>query len=62
MGELHQEITVYWTINFNNKVTYDNAENQLTEVITWDKIRASVIIWLMANETPFSESGNSFLI
>ncbi|MFZ1751317.1 MAG: glycoside hydrolase family 2 TIM barrel-domain containing protein [Saprospiraceae bacterium] len=57
-----EEIPVYWTIDFGNKATFDNAKNQLTEVITRDKNRASVIIWSMANETPLSEDRNSFLI
>jgi beta-glucuronidase len=57
-----EEIPVYWTIDFNNKATFDNAKNQLTEVITRDKNRACVIIWSMANETPLSEARNSFLI
>ncbi|MDP2089433.1 MAG: glycoside hydrolase family 2 TIM barrel-domain containing protein [Flavobacteriaceae bacterium] len=56
-----EEIPVYWSIDFNNNTTYNNAKNQLTEVITRDKNRASVIIWSMANETPLSEARNSFL-
>lgn len=57
-----EEIPVYWTIDFNNTSTYNNAKNQLTEVITRDKNRACVIIWSVANETPLSEARNSFLI
>lgn len=57
-----EEIPVYWTIDFKNNATYNNAKNQLTEVITRDKNRACVIIWSMANETPLSEARNSFLI
>ncbi len=57
-----EEIPVYWTIDFNNEATYANAKNQLTALVTRDKNRASVIIWSMANETPLSESRNSFLI
>jgi beta-glucuronidase len=56
-----EEVPVYWTIDFKNKATYANAENQLTEVITRDRNRACVIIWSMANETPLSEARNSFL-
>ena len=51
------EIPVYWTILWNNQDTYNNAENQLTEMITRDKNRASVILWSMANETPVQEEG-----
>lgn len=56
-----EEIPVYWTIDFNNKSTLQNAEMQLTDMITRDKNRASVIIWSVANETPLSEARNSFL-
>lgn len=56
-----EEIPVYWTIAWENVFTYQNAENQLTEVISRDKNRAAVIIWCMANETPTSESRNRFL-
>jgi len=53
---LWEEIPVYWSIDFTNNRTLENARNQLTEVITRDKNRASVIIWSMANETPLSEA------
>lgn len=55
------EIPVYWTINWKNDETYDNAQNQLSEIICRDKNRASVIIWSMANETPASDARNIFL-
>ena len=51
------EIPVYWTILWNNQDTYNNARNQLTELITRDKNRASVILWSMANETPVQDEG-----
>ncbi|MCK5678626.1 MAG: beta-glucuronidase, partial [Flavobacteriaceae bacterium] len=56
-----EEIPVYWTVDFTNKNSLDNAKNQLSEIITRDKNRASIIIWSMANETPLSESRNRFL-
>ncbi|KGO84887.1 beta-glucuronidase [Flavobacterium rivuli WB 3.3-2 = DSM 21788] len=56
-----EEIPVYWTIDWKNADTYANAENQLTEVITRDRNRASVIIWSMANETPSLPERNTFL-
>jgi len=56
-----EEIPVYWTIDWENKETYLNAKNQLTEVISRDKNRASVIIWSMANETPAGKARNLFL-
>ena len=56
-----EEIPVYWTIDWKNESTYKNAENQLTEMITRDRNRASVIIWSMANETPSTDARNAFL-
>lgn len=56
-----EENPVYWTIDWENEHTYQNAQNQLSEVIARDKNRASVIIWSMANETPTSDARNSFL-
>ena len=56
-----EEIPVYWTIDWENEATLENAKNQLSEVIRRDKNRASVIIWSMANETPVSETRNHFL-
>jgi len=56
-----EENPVYWTISWDNKETYENAENQLTELINRDKNRAAVIIWSMANETPTSNARNIFL-
>jgi beta-glucuronidase len=57
-----EEIPVYWTVDFKNEASYKNAQNQLTEAITRDKNRASIIIWSMANETPLSEARNAFII
>ncbi|MGK7370040.1 MAG: glycoside hydrolase family 2 protein [Candidatus Halalkalibacterium sp. M3_1C_030] len=56
-----EEIPVYWTIDWENASTLENAKNQLSEVVRRDKNRASVIIWSMANETPVSETRNRFL-
>lgn len=58
---LWEEIPVYWTILWENQPTFDNAKNQLTELIDRDKNRASVIIWSMANETPVGDARTSFL-
>lgn len=55
------EIPVYWTIQWENARTYENAENQLVEMIERDKNRASVILWSVANETPISEPRLAFL-
>jgi len=56
-----EEIPVYWTVEFTNKDTYKNAEDQLTATITRDKNRACIIIWSMANETPISDARNTFI-
>ncbi len=58
---LWAEVPVYWTIHWDNPATYANAENQLTELITRDRNRASIIIWSMANETPISPARTAFL-
>lgn len=57
-----EEIPVYWTIDFKNQSTLNNAKNQLTELITRDKNRACTIIWSVANETPATDERNLFLI
>jgi len=56
-----EENPVYWTISWENKQTYSTAQQQLSEVISRDKNRASVIIWSMANETPVSDARMEFL-
>lgn len=55
------EVPVYWTIQWKNPETYANANNQLTDMITRDKNRASIIVWSMANETPISAERTDFL-
>ncbi len=55
------EIPVYWTIAWDNPQTYQNAEQQLTDMILRDQNRANVIIWSIANETPHSEDRDTFL-
>ena len=55
------EIPVYWTIQWENAETFENARNQQAENITRDKNRASVVLWSVANETPVSEARNKFL-
>lgn len=58
---LWEEVPVYWTIQWENPDTLANAKNQLTELITRDRNRASVIVWSVANETPVSEPRTRFL-
>jgi beta-glucuronidase len=55
------EIPVYWTIAWKNTKTYENAKNQLTDMIARDHNRANVIIWSIANETPHSPERDTFL-
>lgn len=58
---LWSEIPVYWTIQWENPATLENARNQLSEMIQRDKNRAAVVIWSVANETPLSDARLSFL-
>ena len=55
------EIPCYWTIDWKNEATYQNAQQQLTDMICRDKNRANVIIWSIANETPHSAERDAFL-
>ena len=55
------EIPVYWTISWGNEATYDNAQQQLTDMISRDHNRANVIIWSIANETPHGQQREAFL-
>ncbi len=55
------EIPVYWTVLWDNPGTFANARNQLSESITRDKNKASVILWSVANETPVTEARVKFL-
>jgi len=56
------EIPVYWMIAWEQEATLENARNQLAELITRDKNRASLILWSMANETPPSQERLDFLV
>jgi len=56
-----EEIPVYWTIQWSNPQTLENAKKQLTEIILRDQNRANIIIWSMANETPVSPERDVFL-
>jgi len=55
------EIPCYWTIAWTNPATYENARNQLTDMIRRDHNRANIIIWSIANETPHSAERDQFL-
>ena len=56
-----EEIPVYWTIHWTNSETLWLAQAQLTDMITRDQNRASVVVWSVANETPVSEARTKFL-
>ncbi len=58
---LWEEIPVYWTIQWENPNTLQNAQAQLTDLVVRDRNRASVIVWSVANETPISEPRTRFL-
>ncbi len=58
---LWEEIPVYWTVNYENAETLENAKQQLSDLIKRDNNRASVIIWSVANETPVSTVRTEFL-
>jgi len=58
---LWEEIPVYWLLDFNNIDTYNNAENQLSELIERDYNRASVIIWSVGNENPDTDERLQFM-
>ena len=58
---LWEEIPVYWSIDFENPETLKRAKRQLTELISRDRNRASVILWSIGNETPYSEARQRFM-
>lgn len=58
---LWEEIPVYWAIRFDNPATYQDAENQLSELVIRDRNRASVIIWSVGNENADTDSRLSFM-
>ncbi len=58
---LWEEIPVYWAIDFENPVTYQDAENQLLELINRDFNRASVIIWSVGNENADTDARLTFM-
>lgn len=58
---LWEEVPDYWTIDWSNPATLDNAESQLRDVITRDRNRASVILWSLSNETSLSPARLEFL-
>lgn len=58
---LWEEIPVYWAIRFEREATYEDAQNQLMELITRDWNRASVIIWSVGNENADTDERLRFM-
>ena len=58
---LWEEIPVYWWIDFENPDTYEDARNQLEEMMRRDANRASVIIWSVGNENPDTAARYRFM-
>ncbi len=58
---LWEEIPVYWGIDYENPVAFEQAKTQLQNLVSRDKNRASVIVWSVANETPVVDSRLQFL-
>jgi len=58
---LWEEVPVYWNIAWENETTLANARNMIDRLIRRDWNRASVIVWSVANETPYSEARMVFL-
>ncbi|MFP6639200.1 MAG: glycoside hydrolase family 2 TIM barrel-domain containing protein, partial [Myxococcota bacterium] len=58
---LWEEIPVYWNIDFENPATLERARRQLSELVARDRNRASVILWSIGNETPYSEARQRFM-
>ena len=58
---LWEEIPVYWNINWTNTQTKEDALNMLSNLVTRDWNRASVVVWSLGNETPFSKDRMTFM-
>ena len=58
---LWEEIPVYWAIRFEREKTYEDAKNQLRELINRDWNRASVIIWSVGNENADTDERLKFM-
>jgi beta-glucuronidase len=55
------EVPVYWTIAWENPTTYQNAETQLSDLISMGKNRASIVVWSVGNETPLGDPRLKFM-
>ncbi len=55
------ELPVYWGIAFDQQHVLENGLEQLDELVTRDRSRASVVFWSVANETLPSPERTAFL-
>lgn len=58
---LWEEVPVYWAIRFESESTYEDAQNQLRELMKRDFNRASVIIWSVGNENADTDPRLAFM-
>ena len=58
---LWEEVPVYWAIRFESEQTYEDAQNQLRELMRRDFNRASVIIWSVGNENADTDLRLAFM-
>lgn len=58
---LWEEVPVYWNIQWENEDTLAVARDQMARLVERDWNRASVVVWSVANETPYSEPRMDFL-
>lgn len=58
---LWEEIPVYWAIRFEREKTYEDAQNQLRELMKRDWNRASAIIWSVGNENADTDERLKFM-
>ena len=58
---LWEEIPVYWAIRFEREKTYEDARNQMREMMRRDWNRASVIIWSVGNENADTDERLKFM-
>ncbi|MCB0634795.1 MAG: hypothetical protein KDD15_33920, partial [Lewinella sp.] len=54
------EIPVYWSVNFASEAVLEMAKARMSEMISRDQNRASIIFWSLGNETPLSDARNAF--
>jgi beta-glucuronidase len=55
------EIPVYWNVDWENPATMQLAQDQLRDMISRDRNRASVILWSLSNETPTGPPRTEFI-